>query len=59
MKATEATDKSHDQPHVEKNVRLVEETRSGAGAPGFDMRLAWVPAIVVLLAIYAVIRFFG
>jgi len=43
--------------HV-KNVRLVRDTRSRAGAPGFDMRYAWVPAIALLVAIYAFVSFF-
>ena len=57
MKATGATDKSDDEPHV-KNVRLVKATDSRAGAAGFDMRYAWVPAIALLIAIYAFVSFF-
>jgi hypothetical protein len=48
----------HDnQPHV-KNVRLVQDTRSRAGAAGFDMRYGWVPAIALLIALYAVVTLF-
>ena len=57
MKVTEAIDKSLDEPHV-KNVRLVKDTDSRAGAPGFDMRYAWVPAIALLIAIGVVSFFF-
>ena len=63
MKATGATDKAglntppDDQPHV-KNVRLVADTSSQGGAAGFDMRLAWVPAIAVLIVLYATITLF-
>jgi len=57
VKVTEAIDKSLDEPHV-KNVRLVKDTDSRAGAPGFDMRYAWVPAIALLIAIGVVSFFF-
>ena len=45
------------QPHVE-NVRLVEETRSGEAAAGFDLRYAWIPAIALLIALYAIVALF-
>jgi hypothetical protein len=59
VKATAATDKAADgnQPHVQ-NIRLVEDTRSRAGAPGFDLRYSWVPAIAILIVLYATIAFF-
>jgi hypothetical protein len=57
VKATGATDKPHDEPHA-KNVRLFVDTRSRAGAAGFDMRYAWVLAIALLVAIYAFVSFF-
>jgi hypothetical protein len=59
VKATGATDKAAggNQPHVQ-NIRLVEDTRSGAGAPGFDLRYGWVPAIAILIVLYATIAFF-
>jgi len=59
VKATGATDKASggNQPHVQ-NIRLVEDTRSRAGAPGFDLRYSWVPAIAILIVLYATIAFF-
>ena len=57
VKATGATDKSHDEPHVE-NVRLVRDTESRAGGPGFELHYGWVPAIALLIALYAVVTLF-
>jgi hypothetical protein len=59
VKATGATDKASvgNQPHVQ-NIRLVEDTRSRAGAPGFDLRYSWVFAIAILIVLYVTIAFF-
>ena len=59
VKATGATDKAPggNQPHVQ-NIRLVEDTRSRAGAPGFDLRYGWVFAIAILIVLYVTIAFF-
>jgi hypothetical protein len=58
VKATTATDKPHhNQPSVE-NVRLVEDSKSRATAPGFDMRYGWIPAIALLVVLYALVTLF-
>jgi hypothetical protein len=41
-----------------KNVRLVKDTHSRAGAPGFDMRYGWIFSIMLLIAVWAMVTTF-